>query len=156
MIAQRPRATATAYGSPTFAAHLAAREAALGIPTPETPCVITQGVTQANPETGMANEGASDPDASPPPMGDMGQQGSRDAWGNAITSAPRLDGAYTFTSRTWEPGGRTVYVCGSPAAHVAGGYWVLDGRMSAGQGYVCARCWADVARQWGTGREWRR
>ena len=32
----------------------------------------------------------------------------------------------------------------------------LDGRMSTGQGYVCARCWPQVARQWGIGREWRR
>ena len=94
------------------------------------------------------------PQDASPPVGDMGVRCDR--WGNAITSAPRLDGAYTFTSRTWEPGGRTVYVCGSPAAHVAGGYWVLDGRMSAGQGYVCGRCWPQVARQWGIGREWRR
>lgn len=148
MIAQhRPRATTTAYGSPTFAAHLAEREAALGI------AQTTQDVTQADNTTGRCDETSDDPDAAPP-MGDMGQANvRRDAWGNVITSAPRLDGAYTFVSRTWERGGRTVYVCGSPAAHVAAGHWQLDGRMSAGQGYVCARCWAAVARQWGIGRE---
>ena len=120
---------------------------------------IAQGVHKSVPQPGSTPGDASDPDASPPP-GDMGTAGQanvrRDAWGNVITSAPRLDGAYTFVSRTWEPGGRTVYVCGSPAAHVAAGHWQLDGRMSAGQGYVCARCWAAVARQWGIGREWRR
>ena len=135
------------YGSPTFAAHLAAREAALRITQ------TTQELHNPIPQPGSTPGDASDPDAAPP-VGDMGVR--CDAWGNVVTSAPRLDGAYTFTSRTWEPGGRTVYVCGSPAAHVAGGYWQLDGRMSAGQGYVCARCWADVARQWGIGREWRR
>ena len=142
-------AATVAYGSPSFAAHLAAREAALGI------AQATQGVHKTIPQPGSVTP--ADTDAAPP-MGDMGQQANvrRDAWGNAITSAPRLDGAYTFVSRTWEPGGRVVYVCGSPAAHVAGGYWQLDGRMSAGQGYVCARCFAAVARQWGIGREWRR
>ena len=121
--------------------------------------MIAQELHKSIPQPGSVTPADTDPDASPPP-GDMGTAGQanvrRDAWGNVITSAPRLDGAYTFVSRTWEPGGRTVYVCGSPAAHVAAGHWQLDGRMSAGQGYVCARCWAAVARQWGIGREWRR
>ena len=114
---------------------------------------IAQELHKPIPQPHSTPGDASDPDASPP-TGDMGVK--RDRWGNAITSAPRLDGAYTFTSRTWEPGGRTVYVCGSPVAHVAAGHWQLDGRMSAGQGYVCAACWGAVARQWGIGREWRR
>ena len=147
MIAQRRTPATTAYGTDTFAAHVAAREAALGI------AQTTQDVTQADNTTGRCDETSDDPDAAPP-MGDMGVRCDR--WGNVITSAPRLDGAYTFTSRTWESGGRTVYVCGNPAAHVAAGHWTLDGRMSAGQGYVCARCWPQVARQWGIGREWRR
>ena len=116
--------------------------------------MIAQELHKSIPQPGSVTPADTDPDASPPP-GDMGTV-KRDDWGNAITSAPRLDGAYTFTSRTWERGGRTVYVCGSPAAHVAAGHWTLDGRMSAGQGYVCVRCWADVARRWGIGREWRR
>ena len=144
------RPLTTPYGTDTFAAHLAAREAALGLAGI---AQTTQGVHKPIPQPGSASGSATDPDASPP-MGDMGVK--RDDWGNAITSAPRLDGAYTFTSRTWGSGGRTVFVCGSPAAHVAAGHWQLDGRMSAGQGYVCAACWADVARQWGIGREWRR
>ena len=144
------RPLTTPYGTDTFAAHLAAREAALGLAGI---AQTTQGVHKPIPQPGSASGSATDPDASPP-MGDMGVK--RDDWGNAITSAPRLDSAYTFVCRTWEPGGRVVYVCGSPAAHVAGGYWQLDGRMSAGQGYVCVRCWADVARRWGIGREWRR
>ena len=146
----RRDALPTAYGTDTFAAHLAAREAALGLAGITQ---NTQGVHKPIPQPGSASGSATDPDASPP-MGDMGVRCDR--WGNAITSAPRLDSAYTYTSRTWEPGGRTVYVCGSPAAHVAAGHWTLDGRMSAGQGYVCARCWPQVARQWGIGREWRR
>ena len=91
---------------------------------------IIQELHKPIPQPGSTPAGATDPDAAPP-MGGMGQQANvrRDAWGNAITSAPRLDGAYTFTSRTWGSGGRTVFVCGSPAAHVAGGYWQLDGRM---------------------------
>lgn len=147
------------YGTDTFAAHLATREQRLGLAADTTGAERASTnvlvVTQAN-STHPASPTAPDvsaPDASTP-MGDMGLR--RDAWGNVVTSAPRLDSAYTFTSRTWESGGRTVYVCGSPAAHVAGGYWQLDRRMSAGQGYVCARCWAAVARQWGIGREWRR
>lgn len=134
MIAQR-HAT-TAYGSATFAAHLAAREAALGITQ------TTQDVTQADCATGSCDGDASGPDAAPL-MGDMGTR--RDRWGNVVTSAPRLDGAYEFTSRTWVPGGRVVYVCGSPAAHVAGGYWRLDRRMERGQGYICCHCFAIEA-----------
>ena len=149
----RRDALPTTYGTDDFAAHLAAREAALGL------AGITQTTQELHkpiPQPGSTPGDASDPDAAPhePNMGDMGVK--RDDWGNAITSAPRLDGAYAFTSRTWEPCGRTVYVCGSPAAHVAAGHWTLDGRMSAGQGYVCVRCWPQVARQWGIGREWRR
>ena len=131
----RRDALPTAYGTDTFAAHLAAREAALGLAGITQ---NTQGVHKPIPQPGSASGSATDPDASPP-MGDMGVK--RDDWGNAITSAPRLDGAYTFTSRTWEPGGRTVYVCGSPAAHVAAGHWRLDRRMERGQGYICAMCW---------------
>ena len=151
----RRDALPTAYGTDTFAAHLAAREAALGLAALGIP-QTTQDVTQVDCATGPCDGDASalNPQDAAPPMGDMGVK--RYDWGNAITSAPRLDGAYTFTSRTWGSGGRTVFVCGSPAAHVAGGYWQLDGRMSAGQGYVCAHCWAAVARQWGIGREWRR
>ena len=143
----------TVYGSPTFAASLAEREAALGLAGITQ---TTQDVTQVDCATGPCDGDASamNPQDAAPPMGDMGLR--RDAWGNVVTSAPRLDSAYTFVCRTWEPGGRVVYVCGSPAAHVAAGHWTLDGRMSAGQGYVCVRCWADVARRWGIGREWRR
>ena len=144
------RPLTTPYGTDTFAAHLAAREAALGITQ------TTQDITQANSAIGLCDGDADTPDAAPP-SGDMGVQAVRcDAWGNVVTSAPRLDSAYTFVCRTWEPGGRVVYVCGSPAAHVAAGHWTLDGRMSAGQGYVCGRCWPQVARQWGIGRAWRR
>ena len=139
MITQH-RTPATAYGSPTFAAHLAAREAALGITQ------TTQELHKRIAQPGSTPGDASDPDASPP-MGDMGVRCDR--WGNAITSAPRLDGAYTFTSRTWEPGGRTVYVCGSPAAHVAGGYWRLDRRMEHGQGMICCHCFALEAGLYG-------
>ena len=129
------RPLTTPYGTDTFAAHLAAREAALGITQ------TTQDITQANSAIGLCDGDADTPDAAPP-SGDMGVQAVRcDAWGNAITSAPRLDSAYTFTSRTWESGGRMVYVCGSPAAHVAGGYWRLDRRMERGQGMICAKCW---------------
>ena len=154
------RPLTTPYGTDTFAAHLAAREAALGLAGI---AQTTQGVHKPIPQPGSASGSATDPDASPP-MGDMGQtetalspaEDARRRWGIVATSAPRLDGAYTFTSRTWEPGGRVVYVCGSPAAHVAAGHWTLDGRMSAGQGYVCALCHPQMARQWGIGREWRR
>ena len=146
----RGAATVAPYGTDTFTAHLAAREAALGI------AQTTQELNKSIPQPGGVTADATDlnPQDASPPVGDMGVRCDR--WGNAITSAPRLDGAYTFTSRTWGSGGRTVFVCGSPAAHVAGGYWQLDGRMSAGQGYVCGRCWPQVARQWGIGREWRR
>ena len=131
----RGAATVAHYGTDDFAAHLAAREAALGLAGI---AQTTQGVHKPIPQPGSASGSATDPDASPP-MGDMGVK--RDAWGNVVTSAPRLDGAYTFTSRTWELGGRTVYVCGSPAAHVAAGHWRLDRRMERGQGYICAMCW---------------
>ena len=147
MITQ-PRTPATAYGTDTFAAHLAAREAALGI------APIAQELHKNIPQPGGVTADASAPDAAPhePNMGDMGTAGhsetmlspaedARRRWGIVATSAPRLDGAYTFTCRTWDPGGRVVYVCGSPAAHVAAGHWRLDRRMERGQGYICAMCW---------------
>lgn len=103
-------AATVAYGTDTFAAHLAAREQRLGLAadthdtqTPETPCVITQDVTQVNPANQHTAPDVSAPDAAPP-MGDMGQQGSRDAWGNVITSARRVGGMMADEMRRIEGG----------------------------------------------------
>ena len=72
-----------------------------------------------------------------------------DAWGNAYLERPGLLGQYTMRSQWGD--GRIIHVCGQPAAHVAAGQWRLDGRMSAGQGYLCEMCWPMLARQWGKG-----
>ena len=128
----------SAYGCDDFTARLAAREAALGLA--QQPSTNVLAVTQDN----FATTQHTAPDAAPPesPMGDMGH----DAWGNAYLSKPGLLGQYTIRSQ-WHRDGRTVYVCGSPAAHARAGHWRFDGRIATGQGqgYVCALCFPTAA-----------
>ena len=133
MIAQhRPRATTTAYGSPTFAAHLAAREAALGLAgIAQTTQELHKSIPQPD---GVTPADAASPDASA--TWDMGVR--RDAWDNVIVSGPRLNGAYVM--RHWY-GNRVVYVCGAPEQHVKQEMWRRDGRVEGnGQGFICCAC----------------
>ena len=128
----------SAYGCDDFTARLAAREAALGI-------------TQTAQDVTQADHGAGVMVTSPDSVG-RGERGSQsgdmghDRWGNAYLSKPGLLGQYTIRSQ-WHRDGRTVYVCGSPAAHARAGHWRFDGRIATGQGqgYVCALCFPTAA-----------